>query len=64
LRVADAVREGVETAGRKLGFLSGQITVSIGVAEYDPSSPSEGALLEQADRALYLAKAAGRNNIA
>ncbi len=64
LRVADAVREGVETAGRKLGFLAGQITVSIGVAEYDPSSPSEGALLEQADRALYLAKAAGRNNIA
>jgi diguanylate cyclase (GGDEF)-like protein len=54
----------VEAAGRKLGFLSGQITVSIGVAEYDPSSPSEGALLEQADRALYLAKAAGRNNIA
>ena len=64
LRVADAVREGVEQAGRNLGFLSGQITVSIGVAEFDPSSPSEGALLEQADRALYLAKAAGRNNIA
>ena len=64
LRVADAVREGVEQAGRKLGFLAGQITVSIGVAEFDPSSPSEGALLEQADRALYLAKAAGRNNIA
>lgn len=64
LRVADAVREGVEEAGRRMGFLSGQITVSIGVAEFDPSLPSEGALLEQADRALYLAKAAGRNNIA
>jgi diguanylate cyclase (GGDEF)-like protein len=64
LRVADAVREKVEAAGRKLGFLSGQITVSIGVAEFDPSMPHEGALLEQADRALYLAKAAGRNNIA
>ncbi len=64
LRVADAVREGVEESGRRMGFLSGQITVSIGVAEYDPSLPSEGALLEQADRALYLAKAAGRNNIA
>jgi diguanylate cyclase (GGDEF)-like protein len=64
LRVADAVREGVEESGRRLGFLSGQITVSIGVAEYDPSLPNEGALLEQADRALYLAKAAGRNNIA
>ena len=64
LRVADAVRTGVEEAGRKLGFLSGQITVSIGVAEFDPAAPSEGALLEQADRALYMAKAAGRNNIA
>ncbi len=64
LRVADAVRERVELAGRRIGFLSGQITVSIGVAEYDPSTPGEGPLLEQADRALYLAKAAGRNTIA
>jgi diguanylate cyclase (GGDEF)-like protein len=64
LRVADAVRTGVEEAGRKLGFVDGQITVSIGVAEFDPAFPSEGALLEQADRALYMAKAAGRNNIA
>ncbi len=64
LRVADAVRERVEQAGRRIGFLSGQITVSIGVAEYDPAAPGEGPLLEQADRALYLAKAAGRNTIA
>ncbi len=64
LRVADAVRERVEQAGRRLGYLAGQISVSIGVAEYDPHAPGEGALLEQADRALYLAKAAGRNNIA
>lgn len=64
LRVADAVRERVEQAGERLGFAPGQITVSIGVAEYDPASPGEGSLLEQADRALYLAKAAGRNAIA
>lgn len=64
LRVADAVRERVEQSGRRIGFLSGQITVSIGVAEYDPAAPGEGPLLEQADRALYLAKAAGRNTIA
>ncbi len=64
LRVADAVRERVEQAGRRLGYLSGQISVSIGVAEFDPNAPGEGALLEQADRALYLAKSAGRNNIA
>lgn len=64
LRVADAVRERVEQAGRRLGFLSGQITVSIGVAEYDPAAPGDGPLLEQADRALYLAKSAGRNTVA
>jgi diguanylate cyclase (GGDEF)-like protein len=64
LRVADAVRERVEQAADRLGFHTGQITVSIGVAEYDPSAPSEGPRLEQADRALYLAKAAGRNTIA
>jgi diguanylate cyclase (GGDEF)-like protein len=64
LRVADAVRERVELAGMRLGYLDGQISVSIGVAEYDPASPGEGPLLEQADRALYLAKAAGRNTIA
>lgn len=64
LRVADAVRERVEQAGTLLGFLAGQITVSIGVAEYDPAVPTEGPLLEQADRALYLAKSAGRNTIA
>lgn len=64
LRVADAVRERVEQAGERLGFAAGQITVSIGVAEYNPDAPGEGPLLEQADRALYLAKAAGRNAIA
>lgn len=64
LRVADAVRERVEQAGDRMGFQLGQITVSIGVAEYDPAAPGEGPLLEQADRALYLAKAAGRNTIA
>lgn len=64
LRVADAVRERIEQAGRRLGFLARQLTASIGVAEFDPAAPGEGPLLEQADRALYLAKSAGRNAIA
>jgi len=64
LRVADAVRERVEQANDRLGFAPGQVSVSIGVAEYDPAMPGEGPLLEQADRALYLAKSAGRNTIA
>jgi diguanylate cyclase (GGDEF)-like protein len=64
LRVGDAVRERVEQAGERMGFGPGEISVSIGVAEYDPAAPPDGPLLEQADKALYLAKAAGRNTIA
>jgi PleD family two-component response regulator len=38
--------------------------VSCGIAEFDPKQPSEGDLLVTADRALYRAKAAGRNVVA
>ena len=41
----------------------GLITVSVGVAEYNPSRPSEADLMVLADRALYLAKAAGKNMV-
>lgn len=63
LRVADVVMERVAEAGRRLGFGPGEISVSIGVAESDPARPSESSLIEQADRALYQAKAAGRNTV-
>ncbi len=59
-RVAEALRRGVETVGQRMGFA---VTVSIGIAEYDPDRPSGGDLLVNADRALYRAKAAGRNTV-
>jgi len=59
-RVAEALRRGVETVGQRMGF---PVTVSIGIAEYDPDRPSGGDLLVNADRALYRAKAAGRNTV-
>jgi diguanylate cyclase (GGDEF)-like protein len=59
-RVAEALRTGVELVGSKLGV---QVTVSIGIAEYDPDRPASGDLLVNADRALYRAKAAGRNTV-
>jgi GGDEF domain-containing protein len=40
------------------------VTVSVGVAEFDPHRPADGDLLVEADRALYRAKMAGRNLIA
>jgi diguanylate cyclase (GGDEF)-like protein len=63
-RVAEALRAGIEGVGRRLGYPAGMITVSIGLAEFDPRLPSEGDLLVSADRALYRAKAAGRNAVA
>ena len=63
-RVAEALRAGIEGVGRRLGYPPGLITVSVGIAEFDPDQPSDGDLLVSADRALYRAKAAGRNAVA
>jgi diguanylate cyclase (GGDEF)-like protein len=63
-RVAEALRAGIEGVGLRMGYPPALVTVSIGLAEFDPSSPSEGDLLVAADRALYRAKAAGRNAVA
>jgi diguanylate cyclase (GGDEF)-like protein len=63
-RVAEAIRAGIEGVGRRLGYPVGQVTASVGVAEYDVRRPHEGDLLVQADRALYQAKSQGRNAVA
>jgi diguanylate cyclase (GGDEF)-like protein len=63
-RVAEALRAGIEGVGRRLGYPAGLITTSIGLAEFDPREPVDGDLLVAADRALYRAKAAGRNAVA
>ena len=63
-RVAEALRAGIEGVGRRLGYPAGVVTVSVGLAEFDPKQPNDGDLLVTADRALYRAKAAGRNVVA
>jgi diguanylate cyclase (GGDEF)-like protein len=63
-RVAEALRAGIEGVGRRLGYPTGTVTVSVGLAEFDPQRPGNGDLLISADRALYRAKAAGRNLVA
>jgi len=62
-RVGEALRAGIEQVGQRLGHQAGLVTVSIGIAEYSPGSPSESDVLERADRALYAAKASGRNTV-
>jgi diguanylate cyclase (GGDEF)-like protein len=42
---------------------SAPITVSVGVAEYDPACKTFDVLLERADNAMYAAKNAGRNQV-
>jgi diguanylate cyclase (GGDEF)-like protein len=63
--VAEKVRASVEAMGRRLGYPEGLVTVSIGVAQFAPGrGPETEDVLVAADRALYRAKAAGRNQVA
>jgi diguanylate cyclase (GGDEF)-like protein len=61
--VGEKVRSAVEAIGQRLGYPAGLVTASIGVAEYRPDREDEDVLVA-ADRALYRAKAAGRNQVA
>jgi diguanylate cyclase (GGDEF)-like protein len=63
MRVAEVIRERVESVGRALGYRPGTITASIGVAECDPQESNGTDVLERSDRALYRAKALGGNRI-
>jgi diguanylate cyclase (GGDEF)-like protein len=64
VRVAEAQRSGVERTGQRLGFAQGLVTVSIGIAVWDPGKPESWRdLLERADQAMFAAKARGRNQI-
>ena len=61
--VGEKVRLAVQETGRQMGYPEGFVTASIGVAEYRPDKKDEDVLVA-ADRALYRAKAAGRNQVA
>lgn len=65
--VGDQVLERVRAAVGGLRFSSGEssfgVTMTFGLADLDPSHLSEASLIELADRALYRAKAAGRNRV-
>ena len=62
--VAEKVRSRVEELGKSLGLPPKLVTVSIGVATYAPEAEHHEDVLVAADRALYRAKAGGRNRVA
>jgi diguanylate cyclase (GGDEF)-like protein len=61
--VAEKIRHAVEAAGLPhVESPDGRVTVSVGVCGYDPASQTRTEdLIGAADKALYVAKASGRN---
>lgn len=60
INVAERLREAIaSTPVQKFG----QVTASIGVATYPVAAKTKEELIEMADRAMYLSKAAGRNRV-
>jgi diguanylate cyclase len=65
VNVADTIRRQVASkrvANRRTGQVLGQVTLSVGVAEYE-FGETLGAFIHRADEALYLAKRKGRNRV-
>ena len=60
-RLAERLRSAVEA--NQFSGISFQLTCSMGIAVYPHNGPTAAALIDAADRAMYLAKALGRNQI-
>jgi diguanylate cyclase (GGDEF)-like protein len=62
-RVAERLRRKVETSAFSVASNAINTTISVGVAQADPSMVSMFDLIKVADRALYTAKDSGRNRV-
>jgi two-component system cell cycle response regulator len=61
--VAERIRRAVESLSDTAAGQSGPITVSVGVAQFPRDGKTATELLQAADRAVYQAKAFGRNRV-
>ena len=62
MRVAEALRNHIASLQMDFGDAFVQITASIGIARWHPSETLD-AVMERADRALYVAKRSGRDRV-
>lgn len=63
MNIAEKIRETIEAAVFTHNDINLQVTVSIGLALFDGRIKHPAELIEQADHALYQAKAGGRNRV-
>jgi diguanylate cyclase (GGDEF)-like protein len=64
ISVAERLREAISSSPvKRLGQRVDQVTASVGVSTYPSPAKTADELIEMADRAMYLAKAAGRNRV-
>jgi diguanylate cyclase (GGDEF)-like protein len=61
--VAERIRRGIEATAARFGNAEIPFTASFGVACWYSPTESADALLQRADKALYAAKAGGRNRV-
>ena len=62
-RVAERLRRKVETSAFSVATNAINTTISVGVAEADPTMASIFDLIKIADKGLYMAKDSGRNRV-
>jgi diguanylate cyclase (GGDEF)-like protein len=62
--IAERIRKGIEGMAIEYEGQKMSITLSLGVAQYDPNRDLAGkSVIDRADKAMYLSKQSGRNRV-